>query len=67
VPSAPGRSTSVASRRRCGSKTCHCSKKSTTSGCTGRLDPTGLGGCSSPRALRAAPLARSPSWRSALP
>jgi hypothetical protein len=36
-------------------------------GCIGCLDLTGLGGCNSPRALHAAPLALLPSWRSAPP
>jgi hypothetical protein len=71
APSALGRSTSVAGRRHCRGKTSRrasrCLKKSTTPGCIGHLDLTGLGGCSSLHALRAAPLARPPSWRSAPP
>jgi hypothetical protein len=36
-------------------------RRSTAPGCTGRLDQTRLGGCSSSRAPRAAPLALLPS------
>jgi hypothetical protein len=71
VPSSPGQSTSVASHRHCRGRTSRhanrYSRRSTMSGCTGRLDPTRLGGCSSQRALHAAPLTLPPSWQSAPP